>query len=57
LTEESGFYARQLNCKHEQNLWYTRQQFDILNGLEYTLTRCLNCHKIVKMSAKKLAEA
>lgn len=57
MTEESGFYARQLNCKHEQNLWYTRQQFDILNGLEYTLTRCLNCHKIVKMSAKKLAEA
>jgi recombinational DNA repair protein (RecF pathway) len=25
-----------------------------LNGLELNFTRCLNCHKVVKLDAKKL---
>jgi hypothetical protein len=45
----------QLNCNHEKQRLYTQRCFDILNGFELTYTRCINCHKIVSLEAKKLA--
>ena len=40
-------------CEHEKHQVYTQKRFDILGGLEFTLTRCVNCHKIVGMQARK----
>ena len=42
-----------VNCSHEEKQLYTERCFDILNGLELTFTRCLSCHKIVGLQAKK----
>ena len=47
--------ASQRNCNHETERLYTERCFDILNGFELTFTRCINCHKIVSLEAKKLA--
>ena len=45
----------QLNCNHQKQELYKQKRFDILNGFEFTLTRCLNCHKIVELEAKKFS--
>jgi len=55
MEEDILFSTRQLNCVHEQEL-YNQRQFDILNGLEFKLTRCLSCHKIVELEAKKFSK-
>ena len=43
-------------CNHGKQPVYTQRRFDILNGFEYNLTRCLNCHQIVEFKAKKFCE-
>ncbi len=50
------FKDSQPNCSHQEQELYTQRRFDILNGYEFTLTRCLNCHKIVGLEAKKFSE-
>ena len=55
MEKESLFSMRQLNCNHEKQERYRQRQFDILNGFEFYLTRCLNCHKIVELEARKFA--
>ena len=42
------------SCDHGLDRLYTQRCFDILNGFELTFTRCINCHKIVSLDAKKL---
>jgi hypothetical protein len=49
-------YARQLNCNHKKQQLYTQKRFDVLNGFELTFTRCLNCHKIVGLEARKFTK-
>ena len=44
----------QVVCDHAMHPSYTQRRFDILNGFELILTRCINCHKILKLEAKKL---
>jgi hypothetical protein len=56
MDEDILFSTRQLNCTHQKEELYTQRRFDILNGFEYNLTRCLNCHKIVELEAKKFSE-
>jgi hypothetical protein len=53
MEEDRLFTERQLNCNHQTEEIYTQRRFDILNGFELTLTRCLNCHKVVELEAKK----
>jgi len=43
----------QLRCDHENQRLYTDRRFDVLNGFELTATRCINCHKIVSLDAKR----
>ena len=43
------------DCNHENQRLYTDRQFDVLNGFELTYTRCISCHKIVRLEAKKLS--
>jgi len=44
----------QVTCDHAKQRHYTQTRFDILNGFEVVLTRCLNCHKILAFEVKKL---
>jgi len=56
MEEDIMFCTRQLNCEHEKQELYTQRRFDILNGFELNLTRCLNCHKIVELETKKFSK-
>jgi hypothetical protein len=56
MEDDILFIQRQLTCAHKKQVQYQQRQFDILNGLEYHFTRCLNCHKIVDLEAKKIFE-
>ncbi len=44
----------QATCEHLVHEIYTQRRFDILNGFEMVLTRCINCHKTLKMEIKHL---
>jgi hypothetical protein len=52
MEEDIVFSTRQLSCTHKEEL-YNQRRFDILNGLEFNLKRCLSCHKIVELEAKR----
>ena len=54
MDEERLVDTSHLNCSHDNDRLYTQRCFDILNGFELTFTRCINCHKIVSLEAKKL---
>jgi len=41
-------------CYHAKERHYTQTQFDMLNGFELTITRCINCHKTLTLEAKRL---
>jgi hypothetical protein len=56
MRNELFSYSTQPDCNHQKHQVYTQRRFDILNGFEFTLTRCLNCHKIVGMQAKKFSK-
>ncbi len=43
-------------CDHDLEKTYTERCFDILNGFELIFTRCINCHKIVSLEAKKFSD-
>ena len=45
----------QATCEHAKQRHYTQTRFDVLNGFEIVLTRCINCHKILAMEVKKLS--
>jgi hypothetical protein len=45
---------KQVTCIHKKERHYTTKQLDVLNGLDLTLTRCLNCHKVLSMEIKKI---
>jgi hypothetical protein len=47
---------KQATCIHEKERHYTRKQLDVLNGLDLTLTRCLNCHKVLLMEVKSISK-
>ena len=55
MDEEKLVATIQLNCDHENQRLYTDRRFDVLNGFELTFTRCINCHKIVSLEAKKFS--
>jgi hypothetical protein len=44
----------QATCDHAKQRRYTQTRYDILNGFELVLTRCINCHKILTFEVKKL---
>jgi hypothetical protein len=46
--------VNQFTCDHAKQRHYTQTRFDILNGFELLLTRCINCHKILALEVKKL---
>jgi hypothetical protein len=54
MGEDTLIAIRQVTCDHAKQRQYTQTRFDILNGFEIVLTRCINCHKILAFKAKKL---
>jgi hypothetical protein len=56
MEEDTLFTQRQSICNHGKERLYRQRQFDILNGYEYNFTRCLNCHKILRLEAKKFVK-
>jgi len=54
MKEDRLFLLSQVSCDHAKQRRYTQTRFDILNGFELVLTRCINCHKILAFEAKKL---
>jgi hypothetical protein len=57
MEEDMLFVARQANCNHAKEKHYIQRRFDILNGYEFNITRCINCHKTLVMEAKKFGKA
>ena len=56
MEEDILFSIRQINCNHRNQELYTQRQFDILNGFEFNLTRCLKCYKIVDLQSKSFSK-
>jgi hypothetical protein len=54
MNGEKLIFVCQAACDHSMYRSYTQRRFDILNGFELVLTRCINCHKTLKLEAKKL---
>jgi len=54
MDEKELVETGQVNCSHKQRL-YNQRCFDILNGFELNFTRCIDCHKIVSLEAKKFS--
>jgi hypothetical protein len=55
MDEEKLVATVQPHCDHENQRLYTDRYFDVLNGFELTFTRCVNCHKIISLEAKKFS--
>ncbi|MGD6808286.1 MAG: hypothetical protein ACQCN3_01165 [Candidatus Bathyarchaeia archaeon] len=53
MEEDMLVVTRQANCNHAKERQYTQRRFDILNGYEFKITRCINCHKTLYLDAKK----
>jgi len=54
MEEDRLVSISQVTCDHAKQRRYTQTRFDILNGFELVLTRCINCHKILAFEVKKL---
>jgi hypothetical protein len=54
MKENRLILISQASCDHAKQRRYSQKRFDILNGFELVLTRCINCHKILAFEAKKL---
>jgi hypothetical protein len=56
MDKERLVEAAQPKCNHQAQQLYTERCFDVLNGFELVFTRCINCHKVVGLDAKKLKD-
>jgi hypothetical protein len=41
-------------CDHFQQRHYKQKRLDILNGFELVLTRCINCHRVLNLEARRI---
>lgn len=57
MQNEGVNYCTEPNCEHQKHQVYTQRRFDILYGFEFTLTRCLKCHKVVELEAHKFSKS
>jgi hypothetical protein len=54
MREDSLLSIAQAICDHAKQRQYTQTNFDILNGFECVLTRCIECHKVLRMKVSKI---
>jgi hypothetical protein len=54
MEEDELVVIRKYICNHFQQRRYTQKRLDILNGFELVLTRCINCHKVLNLEARRI---
>jgi hypothetical protein len=54
MGEDELMQIRKQTCNHFEHRRYTQKRLDILNGFELVLTRCINCHKVLNLEAKRI---
>jgi len=57
MGEDELIVIKKSLCDHFMQRHYTQRRLDILNGFEYVLTRCINCHKILNLEARRINDA
>ena len=57
LGEDELIVIRKVLCDHIKQRHYTQRRLDILNGFELVLTRCINCHKVLNLEARRISQA
>ena len=54
MEEDELVVIRKYICNHFQQRRYTQKRLDILNGFELVLIRCINCHKVLNLEARRI---
>jgi len=54
MREDNSLSIVQAICDHAKQRQYTQTNFDILNGFECVLTRCIECHKVLLIKVCKI---
>jgi hypothetical protein len=57
MGEDKLMIIRKNLCNHFQQRQYKQKRLDILNGFELVLTRCINCHKVLNLEAKRIKKS
>lgn len=57
MGEDELIQIRKQTCNHFEQRRYTQKRLDILNGFELVLTRCINCHKVLNLKARRIKKA
>ncbi|MBY9013160.1 MAG: hypothetical protein KGD70_12365 [Candidatus Lokiarchaeota archaeon] len=57
MGEDELIVIRKVLCDHIKQRHYTQRRLDILNGFELVLTRCINCHKVLNLEARRISQA
>jgi len=57
MGEDELIVIRKGLCDHFMQRRYTQRRLDILNGFEFVLTRCINCHKVMNLEARRINKA
>jgi hypothetical protein len=57
MGEDELMQIRKQICNHFEQRRYTQKRLDILNGFELILIRCINCHKVLNLEARKIKKA
>ncbi len=53
MGEDELIVIKKCLCDHFMQRRYTQRRLDILNGFEFVLTRCINCHKVMNALREK----
>jgi hypothetical protein len=56
MGEDELMHIRKRKCNHFEQRHYTQKRLDILNGFELVLTRCINCHKVLNLKARRIEQ-
>lgn len=54
MGEDELMVISKVICDHLQQRHYKQKRLDILNGFELVLTRCINCHKVLNLEARRI---
>jgi hypothetical protein len=57
MGEDELIVIKKCLCDHFMQRRYTQRRLDILNGFEFVLTRCINCHKVMNLEARRINTA
>jgi hypothetical protein len=56
MQEDMLVSVGQANCEHAKQSEYTQRRFDILEGYEIIETKCIKCHKMLRLQISKFGE-